>query len=383
MSGSFTRCAGLAVLLALSGCGEEPSAPPFVFNESGEELRDLVSQDLVTGEMDTTRFGILEDSTVAIAKPGSDTLILGYQVVTALGLFIEEAIAQERIQQPVFDLTISEGDVYINLIHAIPVPAALMLALAAPLAVLLVIAYLVRRLRQERVQRVLLQKTGRQLAESREDERKRLARELHDGPLQTLHALRMQLGVALDTLQKKGGVEEMALRRIAGIQDETHTVVGELRGITESLRPPSLVPFGLAAALRSHAERFRRLYPRIALHLDLEEDGQRLDVPTRLVLFRVAQEALANAAKHASPRDVALSLSLGSALATLCVEDDGTGLAEKPDSSRLAARGHFGFIGMEERIATVDGRLTIGPGHMGGTVIRAEVPFTRADMETT
>ena len=101
----------------------------------------------------------------------------------------------------------------------------------------------------------LLQETGRQIAASREDERLRIAREIHDGPLQDLQALHMQLGITAEALGRNEEVET-ATRRVRGGQDDAHTAIVELRSIMEALRPPAIGPFGLAAALHSHAERF-------------------------------------------------------------------------------------------------------------------------------
>ena len=232
-----------------------------------------------------------------------------------------------------------------------------------------------RRFLRERAERKRIQELKRRLAESREDERRRIARDLHDGPLQDLHALQMQLGVAADELLSNGGSsQDPTVRRLRGAEDETHTVVGDLRRMTESLRPPALGPFGLAAALRAHADRFRRRYPRLTLGLDLDDDGVDLPEPTRLALFRITQEAMNNAAKHGRPSRIDVALRVGPAEVSLVVEDDGSGIAGPIDLDALAARSHFGLLGMQERAESVSGTLAVSDDGAPGTRVRVTVP---------
>ena len=229
-----------------------------------------------------------------------------------------------------------------------------------------------RRYVRERDERRALQETARRLAASREDERLRIARDLHDGPLQDLHALHMQLDASAARLAEATGERSEEARRLRGAQDEAHTVIGELRAIAEALRPPALGPFGLAAALRAHADRFRRQHPGVAVTLDLDDDGQALPLPTRLALFRIAQEAMTNAAKHADPSQIAVALRVGGGAAELTVEDDGPGFDARALDA-LAADGHFGLLGMQERAGAAGACLDVEAGDPGGTRVRVAV----------
>ena len=239
------------------------------------------------------------------------------------------------------------------------------------------IVFFRRRLVRERDQRRRLQETARQLAESREDERMRIARDLHDGPLQDLHALHMQLGVAADALVRHENGPAPEAGRVRGAQDEAHTVIGELRGIAESLRPPALGPFGLAAALKTYAERFRRNRSDIAVDLDLDDDGLVLPESVRLALFRIAQEALNNAAKHGTPSRVAITFRMGDYETSLVIRDDGLGLTRDPDEDTLVVNGHFGVLGMRERAGAIDGTIVIAEPEGGGVEVRVDVPRGR------
>ena len=227
-----------------------------------------------------------------------------------------------------------------------------------------------RRYLLERAERRSLQEARHQMAESREDERRRLARELHDGPLQDLHALHMQLSLAADTLAADVG----AGPRVRGAQDDAHTVVQDLRRITEALRPPALGPFGLAAALTAHADRFRQRNPGIEVVLALDADGLDLPEPTRLALFRIAQESMNNAAKHGPPSTLRIALDLSDDEVCLTIEDDGPGLHATPDLPALAADGHFGLLGMQERAEAVSGTLLVENRPDRGLRVRASVP---------
>ena len=254
--------------------------------------------------------------------------------------------------------------------------------LVAALALLTLLPVLVyrRRYYAERAERERLQEMRRQLAESREDERRRLARDLHDGPLQDLHALHMQLGLAADGLAADGlAPSDTLLRRLRGAQDETHTVVGDLRRMTEALRPPALGPFGLAAALRTHADRFRQRHPGVDVDLDLANDGLVLPEPTRLVLFRIAQEAMNNAVKHGSPTRLTVSFGLTTSEAVLVVEDDGPGFDGPLNFDALAADGHFGLLGMQERADSVSGSLTVSNDGAPGFRVQVAVPRVVVD----
>ncbi|MEM1056002.1 MAG: sensor histidine kinase [Bacteroidota bacterium] len=338
----------------------------------------LADEFIVTydGNVAVDSIGVLvyADSTVGYYRAGSeDTLFVDEIVAVYMGKGVEAIIEQRELEVPTIWTQIVDGDIYVNIGRAIPIPLALTLAVGLPLGTLALLLYLARRLRQEKRQRRQLQEAGRQIAASREDERLRLARELHDGPLQDLHSLHMQLGLTAEALHRVEGAE-VETRRVRGTLDDAHTVIGELRGIMEALRPPALGPFGLAAALRSHTERFRRRALGIEVDLDLDDDGLALPEAVRLVLFRVAQEAMNNAAKHAHPTRIQVVFKLTPSEAMLRVEDDGVGLAHPPDTRALSADGHFGFVGMQERARSVGGVLDVEGWAGQGTRVEARIP---------
>ncbi|WP_412062988.1 sensor histidine kinase [Rubrivirga sp. IMCC45206] len=217
---------------------------------------------------------------------------------------------------------------------------------------------------QERLR--LLTANRRRIADSREAERLFVAQEIHDGPIQNLHALRMQLSIAA-----RGGVVASKLPPPDPLQD-LQQVIKELRAISENLRPPALGPFGLAAALRAFSARFADLHADVVVEDALEDDGERLTERERLALFRIAQEAMNNAVKHGAPSTIALSLRFEGDLTILEICDDGVGFVQAEDVGAYAADGHYGLLGMEERAYAIGALLAVAsdPGGDGPTCVR-------------
>ncbi|MDT7858171.1 histidine kinase [Rubrivirga sp. S365] len=228
-----------------------------------------------------------------------------------------------------------------------------------------------RRYWKERARREAAESARRHLAEGREAERVRTAQDLHDGPVQDLHALRMRLAVLAR------GADDGLRAALAETATEARSVVEELRRVAEDLRPPALGPFGLAAALRAHAARFADRHPGLDVALDLDDDGQALPEPVRLALFRVAQEAMTNAAKHAGAGRVSVALRVGPGAVEVEVADDGAGYAVPADLLTPSAPGHYGLVGMAERAEAVGAALAVESGAGRGTRVRASVPVVR------
>lgn len=199
------------------------------------------------------------------------------------------------------------------------------------------------------------------LLEAREEERLHLAQELHDGPLQSLHAVQLELS-------RRKAPASLAVR------DSLQQLVEELRGTCARLRSPLLQPYGLAPAMLDHGERFRHRHPEVDLELDLEPDGQSLAEATRRALFRVFQEALSNAVHHGRARHIRVSLRLGRRTADLTVEDEGVGFEPPARWIELARRGHLGILGMVERAESAGGRVTLRSRPGEGTTVRVTVP---------
>ncbi|MFE6839119.1 histidine kinase [Streptomyces sp. NPDC057705] len=195
---------------------------------------------------------------------------------------------------------------------------------------------------------------------AQEDERRRIAQELHDEVGQTLTAVLLQLKYAADRAPD-------ALREeLHQVQETTRTGLDEIRRIARRLRPGILEELGLHSALRALTAEFTT--GTLTVRHFIEPGLPELDEATELVLYRVAQEALTNAARHAGASDVEVRLSHGPAgTVRLLVRDNGTGIR------RLAAEG-AGIQGMRERALLIGADLAIGGGPPGGTDVRLDAP---------
>jgi signal transduction histidine kinase len=197
-----------------------------------------------------------------------------------------------------------------------------------------------------------------------EEERQRLSRELHDRVGQPLAALRINLDVLRSRLPAEATPQ---LDKQAALIEELIRLV---RTLTAELRPPELEQIGLAAALRNYGEAAAARYG-FAVDVLGAEFAPRLPRAAERALFRIAQEALANAAKHAKAETVTIELEDEAREAIVSVADDGRGF----DAARKA--GGFGLHAMRERVEEVGGRLEVESAEGLGTRIRAAVPRNR------
>lgn len=222
------------------------------------------------------------------------------------------------------------------------------------------------RVERERRQRADELETLKRLAEGRERERLRLARDLHDGPVQGLY----RIGHDLDAVER--GAD--GAPRVSEVRRRVHDVSGELREMLSQLRPTLARHLSLPDSLDSLVGRFAQQAPDVYVETDYATEAAAADETIRLTLYRVAQEALGNVAKHARARVVRLQLAEHEGGLLLVVEDDGVGF-ELPERLVTLARGaHFGLVGMAERVEAVGGVLEITPREGSGTTVRARVP---------
>ncbi len=248
-----------------------------------------------------------------------------------------------------------------------------------------------RRLEEQR--RELAEKTAQlqQLASmvlaAQEEERRRIARELHDETMQSLAALIMGLERGLQAMPADVPHLSAAHRTVARLRDLAEQTLEELRHLALDLRPSVLDDHGLAAAVRWLAETFQeRSGVETSVEIDPVLEDRRVARPDPTVetaLFRIVQEALANVAKHAQAAHAVVRLRLRDGRLVAEVEDDGIGLPEPwthsaPPAGSLEPMepmGHMGLLNMRERAALAGGTCAISRGSGGrGTLVRAIVP---------
>ena len=214
-----------------------------------------------------------------------------------------------------------------------------------------------------------LQATQRRLITEREDERKALARELHDQIIQDMLSFNYRL-------EEIENIEESPLlqKELAAIREGIRSMVGELRQLCSDLRPPSIDHHGLSAAIDSLAHEWAERN-NIRLQLEMDPALGRLPEMIELSVFRIVQEGLNNVRKHAAARHVRLSLQRTSAANLLVrLEDDGHGLSAPADLASLSINKHFGLVGISERVALLGGVMNIESSKGGGTILEVEIP---------
>lgn len=209
------------------------------------------------------------------------------------------------------------------------------------------------------------------LIEGREVERSRLAQDLHDGPLQNLYGLSYYLSAFLLDLPE--GIE---LELIQDAQDMLNQVAGTLRKICGELRPPTLIPFGLEKAIRSHAEAFQVVYPELRVELDLSPDELLLPERVRLGLYRIYQQALDNVVHHSKASKVRIRFRLDAEQILLEIKDNGRGFISPPRWIDLARKGQLGLVDAARRAEAIGGYLSVEAAPGQGAMVQVIVPRT-------
>jgi signal transduction histidine kinase len=196
-----------------------------------------------------------------------------------------------------------------------------------------------------------LEQLTRLMLRVQEDERRRIAQELHDEAGQVLTAVKIEL-----ELEGKREAGAMVGRALAQVRD-----------LSNLLRPSVLDDLGLVPALRALADDFATR-TRIALTLDLEGADRRLPPDLEVVIYRVVQEALTNVARHAGATEAQVRIESDDREVQLYVDDNGRGAAED-------ASPNMGWLGMRERVTALGGRLAIGKSTAGGVRLDARMPI--------
>jgi signal transduction histidine kinase/sensor domain CHASE-containing protein len=209
-----------------------------------------------------------------------------------------------------------------------------------------------------------LQRSRESLVSAREEERRRLRRDLHDGVGPQLAALMLELETASDLVSDN--LEASAL--MAKLSERAGEIVSDVRHSVHALRPPALDELGLVGALREGAMQYGPSGLRVLV--EDPEELSHLPAAVEVACYRVAQEALANVVRHARASNCSIRIRVDEEAGALSVEveDDGRGIREDD-------RAGVGMISMRERTEELGGRCTVKPLAGGGTLVRALLPF--------
>jgi two-component system sensor histidine kinase UhpB len=218
---------------------------------------------------------------------------------------------------------------------------------------------------QLRASRTALRSLATRQQDIREDERSRIAREIHDSLGQALTALKLQLAAAQDAAAKEASPLSTRLAETALMVDD---LVKSVRRIATELRPPILDQLGLPAAVEWLAQDFARRTGIRCQTSILPTDGA-ITNELATALFRIVQEALTNVLRHAGATRVDIELGVKSGCVMLEINDDGSGITEAG-----MGPGSLGILGMRERAAALGGVLEVAPRSNGGTRVAAWFP---------
>ncbi|HUL34717.1 MAG TPA: two-component regulator propeller domain-containing protein [Candidatus Eisenbacteria bacterium] len=208
-----------------------------------------------------------------------------------------------------------------------------------------------------------------QLMKAQEEERMRIAGELHDGILQRITSVSLELATA--TIALPADSEPKA--EVREVEKKLIEVGVEIRQLSHKLHPAVLNEKGLPTALSAYCEEFSEIRG-IPVVYTADENVDKLSPGAALCIYRIAQEALGNVAKHANARHVAVRLTRSNGTVCLLVSDDGIGF----DPSRTETFGGLGLINMRERVRQLNGTFAFESEPGRGTIVKAEVPFRPA-----
>jgi signal transduction histidine kinase len=205
-----------------------------------------------------------------------------------------------------------------------------------------------------------LRASRQQIVTAREEERRRIRRDLHDGLGPTLASLRLQLGAVRRLVATDPAAAEALIDSLRG---DVANATADIRRLVYELRPPMLDEFGLVGALRNLGTTGSAL----ALHLDLPEESPPLNAATEVALFRIATEAVRNVERHAGATRCSIRLEVADREVRLTISDDGSGLA-------AATVPGVGMDSMRERAEELGGSVRWSHAADGGTVVAAVLP---------
>jgi len=218
-----------------------------------------------------------------------------------------------------------------------------------------------------------LRELSARLMHAQDEERRRIARELHDSTSQTLSALAVNLALLKQRVDELGGRASDLLSESEALVDEASR---EIRTVAQLLHPPQLEESGLAAAVRGYSTSFAE---RSGVELDLDVPltlTARLPQDVETAIFRILQESLTNIHRHSGSPTASVRLAFEDGEVTLEVKDQGRGTpSEILDTSGSVAALGVGVAGMRERVRQLGGRLEIASGS-AGTTVKAILPVS-------
>jgi signal transduction histidine kinase len=371
-----------------------PNRAEATFQDAGtsspppEDVRILSEGHTYSGTTDQIyHFQVRSDSTVVLGVgPNDSSVVIPVSLFELVNERISVRLFKSQMTQSRLNVGVEDRALHLSLIQRYDL---LFLGGAGTGLVLLVgiSTWLGIRLRRSRLAQKTLRTRYQLLQEGEERERRRLAREIHDGPVQALHGLHMQV-VGTSMAQQaesttRGDGKPSPADSSSSLSADLMSVARELRAISEGLHPASLERFGLVAALRSHARRLLDLSDLSqqdeapSIHVEGPEELFDLSDTKRLALYRMGQEAITNAIHHANATSIDVRAWNGDETVFLTISDDGCGF----DTDRsVASQPHaasdsngLGLIGLKERATMIGAAVTVDSTRGAGTMVSIRI----------
>lgn len=218
------------------------------------------------------------------------------------------------------------------------------------------------------------QMLGLKIILAQEEERKRIAREIHDGPAQAMANIVLRSEIAERMLDRQEYIS--AKEELSDLKGQIRSGLEEVRKIIFNLRPMALDDLGLIPTLRKYVQDFEDR-TKIRIQFDVNGVETRLPSAMEVAVFRLVQEALSNVWKHAQATYVNVELTYQKQMVKIVVRDNGVGFAvDKLEAKIARGNAHFGIMGMRERVELLEGRMEIESGRNAGTKITMVIPIS-------
>jgi two-component system, NarL family, sensor histidine kinase DegS len=209
---------------------------------------------------------------------------------------------------------------------------------------------------------------GLKIIEAQEEERKRLSREIHDGPAQMLANVMLRSDLIEKIYKERSGEEAMA--EIRSLKVMVRSALYEVRRIIYDLRPMALDDLGLVPTLRKYLQTIEDYHKTTKIRFTNLGMDKRLPTKYEVALFRLIQESVQNALKHAEADVIEVKLEIADKMVHVDIKDDGKGFDDKITKGET-----FGIIGMRERIDLLEGEIFIDTSIGAGTLVKVQVPL--------
>lgn len=206
------------------------------------------------------------------------------------------------------------------------------------------------------------------IIEAQEEERKRLSREIHDGPAQMMANVLLRSDLIERTYREKG--PELAFQEIKSLKEMVRDALTEVRRIIYDLRPMALDDLGLIPTLRKYLETTQEYNKGIKLSFESKGNEVRLPGNYETAIFRLVQEAITNAVRHGKASEIEVKVEWLKTHVNMIVKDNGTGFDQS-----IVKNQSFGLLGMKERIELVNGEFFINSSPGNGTMLMFQIPL--------